>query len=149
VSDKVRYKEENDLLRFDKDQLATKMVVLDKMVRQNEQMLRDKYMIEGGKEAGEMSEEDKLKLMLYNSDKDLTDKKNQVAELSVEVAALKVDLREANESVRVLSDRVEEILKSEDSLNDQLESSEKARREEMRRMSALEEELVRNIYFVC
>eukprot|EP01034_Spumella_vulgaris_P021525 gene21525-27560_t len=141
VSDKVRYKEENDSLRGEKDLLNTKMIILDKQVRQNEQMLRDKYMIEGGKEAGEMSEEDKLKLMLFNSDKDLKDNREKVADLSTELSALKVDLREANESVRVLSDRVEEILKSEDSLNDQLESSEKARRDDMRRMNALEEEL--------
>jgi hypothetical protein len=125
--DKEKFRSDIKKKQIEVDELQTRLVVMERKARLREQLTRDNNMVraaDGGPDPDGMDIE-RLKEQLQEAQAELREKIAQLSALNKELAETKTYLHEAESKADVLTMRVEELVKSADSLHDHMEVREK------------------------
>lgn len=121
------------------EDLFSRLQVMEKKARRLEQLDRDPNQIKT--QPAELRELEAVKETLSAVSSELSDKKQTIVTLSMELSDRKMELNTAHTKIDVLGRRIDELIKTEDTLNDQVEQLEREDKSHQRKIYQLEKDL--------
>lgn len=149
-ADRAKFNEEMEKKKQELHDLQTRLSVMERKARHKEQIGRDRNMVKGAKseEEEELSEIMKLKDQIEKLEEELGTKRHQVSELSVELSDTKMELMNAGSKIDILSRRVEDLVRTDDKLSDQLEALEHENAEKTKRLNRIQDQFDEAQFFL-
>jgi hypothetical protein len=142
TADKVKLKELKEQHKKEVDDLTTRLTILEKKARLQEQMQRDPTMLKGeniptttvvnqndddggnNNKAVHGSGSGNKQIAQFDTmqfENELTEKKLQIRNLSLQLSELRIEIANLNNKIDILTKRNEELVKNDDRLNTQVE----------------------------